>query len=98
MGHRTVPTVAQPLCDLRREADRTRFMPTFERKICFHRQNIKCTLCYMKPQGEGSIWKSLAVAFGDGLAFGVGVKMAQSAARKRAGEIPAADSPVPVPV
>jgi hypothetical protein len=38
----------------------------------------------MKQQGDPSIWKSLAVAFGDGLAFGVGVKIAQSSARKRA--------------
>src|SRR5690349_14573091 len=38
----------------------------------------------MKHEGDSSILKSLAVAFGDGLAFGVGVKLAQSAARKRA--------------
>jgi len=48
-------------------------------------------------QGDSSFWKGLAVAFGDGLAFGVGVKIAQSsAARKRsesAAELPA--PPVP---
>ena len=37
----------------------------------------------MKHEGDSSLLKSLAVAFGDGLAFGVGVKLAQSSARKR---------------
>src|ERR1035437_4635193 len=35
----------------------------------------------MQSSRDSSIWKSLAVAFGDGLAFGVGMKLSQSAAR-----------------
>jgi hypothetical protein len=31
---------------------------------------------------DSSIWRSLAVAFGDGLAFGVGMKLTQNAARR----------------
>jgi hypothetical protein len=41
----------------------------------------------MRHQGESSLLKSLAVAFGDGLAFGVGVKIAQTSARKRAAAV-----------
>lgn len=49
----------------------------------------------MKHQGDSSFLKSLAVAFGDGLAFGVGVKIAQSSARKRAEQTPAELPPAP---
>jgi hypothetical protein len=53
----------------------------------------------MKHQGGSSILKSLAVAFGDGLAFGVGMKIAQSSARKRADleaeRVTAATAPTP---
>ena len=53
----------------------------------------------MKQQGDSSIWKSLAVAFGDGLAFGVGVKIAQNSSRRQAvsaaAELPAAPA-VPI--
>jgi hypothetical protein len=49
----------------------------------------------MKQQGDSSIWKSLAVAFGDGLAFGVGVKIAQASARARAASPPAELPPAP---
>src|ERR1039458_7515550 len=35
----------------------------------------------MQSSRDSSVWKSLAVAFGDGLAFGVGVKLSQGAAR-----------------
>jgi hypothetical protein len=54
----------------------------------------------MKHQGDSSILKSLAVAFGDGLAFGVGVKIAQVSSRKRAEAAPAelAAAPVAAPV
>src|SRR5438876_1117431 len=48
----------------------------------------------MKHEGDSSILKSLAVAFGDGLAFGVGVKIAQASARKR-GENPPAELGAP---
>ncbi|HEY2014401.1 MAG TPA: hypothetical protein VGH38_12915, partial [Bryobacteraceae bacterium] len=37
----------------------------------------------MQSSSESSIWRSLAVAFGDGLAFGVGVKLSQNAARQK---------------
>jgi hypothetical protein len=37
----------------------------------------------MKHDGDSSFLKSLAVAFGDGVAFGVGVKIAQTSSRKR---------------
>ena len=36
---------------------------------------------FMQSSRDSSVWKSLAVAFGDGLAFGVGMKLTQSAAR-----------------
>jgi hypothetical protein len=36
----------------------------------------------MKNDRDSSIWRSLAVAFGDGLAFGVGMKLTQNAARQ----------------
>jgi len=36
---------------------------------------------FMRETGDSSVWKSLAVAFGDGLAFGVGVKLSQNAQR-----------------
>jgi hypothetical protein len=54
----------------------------------------------MKHQSDSSILKSLAVAFGDGLAFGVGMKIAQVAPKKRfenaPAELPAA-APAPAP-
>jgi hypothetical protein len=37
---------------------------------------------FMQSSKESSIWRSLAVAFGDGLAFGIGVKLSQNAARQ----------------
>jgi hypothetical protein len=36
----------------------------------------------MQSGRDSSVWKSLAVAFGDGLAFGVGMKLSQGAARR----------------
>ena len=48
-------------------------------------------------QGESSLWKNLAVAFGDGLAFGVGVKIAQSSARRRVESAPPQAVPEPQP-
>jgi hypothetical protein len=36
----------------------------------------------MQSSNGSSVWRSLAVAFGDGLAFGVGVKLSQKAARQ----------------
>ena len=36
----------------------------------------------MQNSRDSSIWKSLAAALGDGLAFGVGMKLSQSAARR----------------
>jgi hypothetical protein len=38
----------------------------------------------MQSSGDSSIWRSLAVAFGDGLAFGVGMKLTQKPARQAA--------------
>src|SRR6266498_4433847 len=48
---------------------------------------------FMKHEGDSSLLKSLAVAFGDGLAFGVGVKLAQASARKRVDPV---EAPPPV--
>jgi hypothetical protein len=45
----------------------------------------------MQTSRDSSIWRSLAVAFGDGVAFGVGVKLAQGPNR------PVATGPAPVP-
>ena len=50
----------------------------------------------MKHPGDSSIWKSLAVAFGDGLAFGVGMKIAQGAPRNRQSAEPE-EAPPPAP-
>ena len=38
----------------------------------------------MQTSRDSSIWRSLAVAFGDGLAFGVGMTLTQTAAKKTA--------------
>jgi hypothetical protein len=38
----------------------------------------------MQNSRDSSVWRSLAVAFGDGLAFGVGMKLTQSAVRQPA--------------
>jgi hypothetical protein len=38
----------------------------------------------MQPSRDSSVWRSLAVAFGDGLAFGVGVKLTQAATARTA--------------
>lgn len=43
----------------------------------------------MQPTRDSSVWRSLAVAFGDGLAFGVGMKLTQTPAR--------ASAPAPAP-
>src|ERR1051326_1109030 len=40
----------------------------------------------MQTSGYSSVWRSLAVAFGDGLAFGVGVKLSHTAAAMQAGK------------
>lgn len=50
----------------------------------------------MKHEAESSLWKSLAVAFGDGLAFGAGIAIAQASPRSRqrtAGTEPAVNQP-----
>src|SRR5271157_737534 len=39
----------------------------------------------MQTSRDSSVWRSLAVAFGDGLAFGVGMKLTQSTAARPAG-------------
>ena len=49
----------------------------------------------MQATRDSSVWRSLAVAFGDGLAFGVGMKLTQPARSTPAPAAPAADlSPV----
>src|SRR5436190_1951109 len=67
----------------------------------FRLQNISGTLCVMQNSRDSSVWRTLAVAFGDGLAFGVGVTLTRSAARFAAnrGASPApAMAPAPKPV
>ena len=54
----------------------------------------------MKHEGDSSLWKSLAVALGDGIAFGVGMKLAQSAPSARPQRIAPPESaaaPAPPP-
>ncbi len=46
----------------------------------------------MQSSRDSSLWRSLAVAFGDGLAFGVGVKLSQAAGRQLAA--PQSSTPV----
>jgi hypothetical protein len=48
----------------------------------------------MENSRDSSIWRSLAVAFGDGLAFGVGVKLTQSAARQAGAPLQPDISPI----
>src|ERR1019366_2022975 len=50
-------------------------------RLSFPRQNISGTLCNMQNSRDSSVWRTLAVAFGDGLAFGVGVTLTRTAAR-----------------
>jgi phage shock protein A len=49
----------------------------------------------MENERDSSVWRSLAVAFGDGLAFGVGMKLTQNVARQpgtpQSGAAPLAD-------
>lgn len=47
-------------------------------------------IMFMQGSRDSSIWRSLAVAFGDGLAFGVGMKLTQTAPA-RSGQAPAAN-------
>ena len=47
----------------------------------FPRENISSTLCCMQNNRDSSILRSLAVAFGDGVAFGVGMKLTQRGGR-----------------
>ena len=49
---------------------------------------------FMQVSRDSSIWRSLAVAFGDGLAFGVGMKLTQNAPA-RTGQAPATN-PAPM--
>jgi len=37
----------------------------------------------MQNSRDLSLWRSLALAFGDGLAFGVGMKLSQNAVRSK---------------
>src|SRR5262252_6023231 len=39
-------------------------------------------MVYMQGKREESVWKNLATAFGDGLAFGVGAKLSHDAATR----------------
>lgn len=50
---------------------------------------------FMQSSRDSSIWRSLAVAFGDGVAFGVGVKLAQGPNRPPAVAPPAEPAPAP---
>jgi hypothetical protein len=50
---------------------------------------------FMESSRDSSIWRSLAVAFGDGVAFGVGVKLAQGPVRPAVGAPAPASAPSP---
>lgn len=54
----------------------------------FPSQNIFAILCYMPGSRESSVWRTLAVAFGDGLAFGVGLTLTNNAARTATAKTP----------
>ncbi len=45
----------------------------------------------MQSSRDSSVWRSLAVAFGDGLAFGVGMKLTQNTGRTPPAAVPPAD-------
>ncbi|MEO8591805.1 MAG: hypothetical protein ABI759_00650 [Candidatus Solibacter sp.] len=49
----------------------------------------------MQNSRDSSVWRTLAVAFGDGLAFGVGVTLTRGAARLAAANRPATPEPGP---
>src|SRR5271165_3549536 len=59
--------------------------------IRFPGPNISSTLCDMQSSRDSSLLRSLAVAFGDGLAFGAGMKLTQRALRAQA---PASSAPI----
>ena len=48
----------------------------------------------MQSSSDSSVWRSLAVAFGDGLAFGVGMKLTQNAARPNGAAAPPEPGPL----
>ena len=53
----------------------------------------------MQSSSDSSLWRSLAVAFGDGLAFGVGMKLTQAAGRQLTAprsSAPARSDPTPL--
>jgi hypothetical protein len=50
--------------------------------------NISANLCFKQGTRDESVWKNLAMAFGDGLAFGVGARLSQDAAARIAGPRP----------
>src|SRR5262249_53991122 len=75
-------------CPDRRRTSYVRYI-TAERR--FSAQNISSTLCYMASKGDSSVFRSLAVAFADGLAFGAGMKLTQ----QRTGSAPAAIATTP---
>ena len=51
----------------------------------------------MQSSRDSSLWRSLAVAFGDGLAFGVGMKLTQAAGRQVSAPADAAPPEDPTP-
>jgi hypothetical protein len=60
-----------------------------DRRFPFPRWIISGNLClHMQGTRDESIWKNLALAFGDGLAFGVGAKISQDATARLAGSRP----------
>lgn len=52
----------------------------------------------MPPTRDSSVWRSLAVAFGDGLAFGVGMKLTHPGSVRPAATAPTLPQPEPMPV
>jgi hypothetical protein len=60
-------------------------------EIPLPKKHFGCIMLDMSSSRDSSVWRSLAVAFGDGLAFGVGMKLTQTTAGKAA---PATSLPV----
>ena len=86
IGDEKLDHVLQPLRPIHCEVHMWVIPPGGDRRSTYRRafslQNIFGTLCYMQNSRDSSVWCNLAAAFGDGLAFGVGVALTRTAAHR----------------
>src|ERR1039458_9372957 len=71
------------------------YSPSLRLDLRLAAQNISCTLCYMESSRDSSVWQTLAVTFGGGLALGaVGMKLTQNVRRPAEALAPPDDHPL----